>query len=108
MPDVTGELARYAELLNLKENSLINESAYGSWTAPHGGAVYCAAPITVEGSDGTGRVDLFAVGYDCCGGSDEIVPPAYLNSTRNATDNSTVTTLDERFDIEPFSDFSAK
>jgi hypothetical protein len=82
----------YAELLNLKENSLINESAYGSWTAPHGGAVYCAAPITVEGSDGTGRVDLFAVGYDCCGGSDEIEPPAYLNSTLNATDNSTVTT----------------
>jgi hypothetical protein len=82
----------YAELLHLKEDSLINESAYGYWTAPNGGPTYCAAPVTVNGSNGTGRVDIFAVGYDCCGASEEVVPPAYLNSTLNETDNTTVTT----------------
>jgi len=53
----------YAELLEFQEDSDFMWANFSSWTAPHGGSTYCAAPIAMAGEE---RIDVYAVGYDCC------------------------------------------
>merc|ERR1719456_339994 len=66
---VRDEPISYAELLTFKEDSVFHWENFSSWTAPSGGTTYCAAPVSVPGGNGSApRIDVYAVGYDCCGG----------------------------------------
>lgn len=53
----------YAEILTFQDDSNLNVTEFGSWQAPHGGLLYCAAPVQKPGSE---RRDVWSVGLNCC------------------------------------------